>query len=212
MDVGAQKKFNHKRAEYLQLLTSRSGVVFVSRAAPSRYDSLVMVPRDVRHIIHNGMRRDERTLDELSRGEDHTPTSGSVSGFRPNVSLDNTQNIPRDLAIFCAFILHHPVKVLNSGGIGRNDLKKISPLLSHNKTVKYVSWLALFAMSRKLLIPAGDRWRVSKGAGDWFRDSRRCYREMFEYWLNTTPDKRYPFTRHYQFRANNYSRQKTIKV
>lgn len=186
LDGGAQKKFNHSRAELLQKITQQSGLVFVSHPAPNHYNNLIMVPRDVRHMVQNGFRRDERTLAELSRSSDRTRRSDHEGAFRPNVILDNSQNILRDLIILCAYVMHHQVKILNSGGIGRNDLKKIVPLLSHNKTVKYVSFLALFAMSKKLLIPVGERWRASKNAQEWFGDVRRCYRELYEYWLTTS--------------------------
>lgn len=184
LESRTQKKFNHVRAECLQSLTERSGLVFVSRPSSNHYDHLVMTPRDLQHMIHNDFRRDERTLAELSRSDRPRRSAGAV-GSRPNVILDNSQNILRDFVIVMAYVLHHHIKVLNNGGIGRNDLKKIIPLLSHNKTVKYVSFLSLFAMSEKLLIPVGDHWRVSKKAEGWLEDSRRCFREIYDYWLNT---------------------------
>lgn len=186
LDGGVQKKFNHSRAELLQKLTQNSGLVFVSVPAPNHYNNLIMVPRDVRHILQNGLRRDERTLAELSRSSDRSRKQDAASSFRPNVILDNSQNILRDLVILCSYTMHHPVKILNNGGVGRNDLKRIVPLLSHNKTVKYAAFLALFAMSKKLLIPVGERWRVSKHAQDWFTDARRCFRELYEFWLTTS--------------------------
>jgi hypothetical protein len=89
-------------------------------------------------------------------------------------------------AILLAYVGNHDLKVLNNGGVGRNDLKKIQPLLSHNKTIKYVAFLALFGDG-----PQADDSRRQPVAGeqkyavDWLQDSRRCYRELYEYWLTT---------------------------
>ncbi len=184
LDGGTQKKFNHARADTLDKLIRESGLVYVWQAGPNKYNNMVMVPRDLSHVIHNAFRRDERTLDELNRGSGPR-SNGTGAGYHPNVILDNTHNIVRDLAIFLAYVRCHDVKMLNNGGMGRNDLKKIAPLLSHNKTTKYVSFLALFAMSKKLLVAVGDQWRVSKGVGAFLKDSARVYRDLYEFWLTT---------------------------
>lgn len=185
LDEGVRKKFNHQKAESLQKLTRHSGLAFLSQTSADHYNNLVMVPKDIRRILQNGFRRDERTLTELSRSTDRPSRSSTQQENRPNVVLDNTQNIIRDLAILLAFAGHHDLKVLNNGGVGRNDLKKILPQLSHHKTIKYVAFLALFAMARKLIIPVGNRWRTSKTAAEWLQNSRQCYRDLYEYWLNT---------------------------
>lgn len=185
LDEGIRKKFNHQKAESLQKLTKHSGLAFLNQTSPDHYNNLVIVPKDVRRILQNGFRRDERTLTELSRSTDRPGSGAAAQETRPNVILDNTQNILRDLAILLAFAGSHDLKVLNNGGVGRNDLKKILPQLSHHKTIKYVSFLVLFAMAKKLIIPVGNRWRTSKTAGEWLQDSKRCYRELYEYWLNT---------------------------
>ncbi len=184
LEAGAGKRFDHERAESLKRMARTSGLVFVGRSAPQPHGSLLMIPRDLRHVILSGFRRDERTLHELSRSvEKPKPTPATTPS--PLVILDNTQNALRDLVIVLAYMNRHHVKVLNHGGIGRNDMKRIVPLLSHNKTPKYVAFLALFAMARKLLIAVGDRWRVSKTLPDWLGDARRCYRELYEFWLRT---------------------------
>ncbi len=185
LDEGVRKKFNHQKAESLQKLTKDSGLVFLSQTSPDHYNNLVMVPKDIRRILQNGFRRDERTLTELSRSTDGTGSNASTRESRPNVVLDNTQNILRDLVILLAFAGCHELKVLNNGGVGRNDLKKILPQLSHNKTIKYVSFLVLFAMAKKLIIPVGNKWRTSKTAGEWLQDAKRCYRDLYDYWLLT---------------------------
>lgn len=185
LDGGAQKKFNHAKAEVLESLTTGSGLVHVWRAGPNKYNNMVMVPRDVAHAIHGGFRRDERTLEELTGGGDRARARLGPGGH-PNVVLDNTQNILRDLVILLAYVRRHRVRMLNNGSVGRNDLKKIVARLSHNKTPKYAMFLALFATSRKLMIPVGDQWRTSKNAGAWLRDARRAYFDLYEFWLVTS--------------------------
>ena len=187
LDSGVHKKFDHVRAERLRDLVENSGLVFVLRAAPNKYNNLLMVPRDLTYIIQNGYHKDERTLDELSHAGagDHGNGNGGESTLRPGVILDNSNNILRDLTIVCAYIQRNQIKMLNNGGLGRNDLKKIAPLLSYNKTTKYVSFLALFAMTRKLIIPVGDQWRVSSSLAPWLAKGQGCYRDLYEFWLTT---------------------------
>ncbi len=191
LDSGAHKKFDHVRAERLRDLVENSGLVFVlNKNAANKYNNLLMVPRDLAHTIQSGYRRDERTLEELSRLGGGEARAGSRSAAsdqlaqRPGVILDNSNNILRDLAIVLAWIQRNHVKMLNNGGVGRNDLKKIAPLLSHNKTPKYVALLVLFAISRKLIISVGDQWRVSGTLGPWLDRGQGCYRDLWEFWLN----------------------------
>jgi len=184
LDSGVHKKFDHARAERLRDLVESSGLVFVLRPAANKYNNLLMVPRDLAFIIQSGYHKDERTLDELSHaGAEHN--NHNDSPLRSGVILDNSNNILRDLAIVCATIQRNQVKMLNNGGLGRNDLKKIVPLLSYNKTTKYVSFLALFAMVRKLVIPVGDQWRISSSFTQWLAKGQGCYRELYDFWLNT---------------------------
>ena len=184
LDSGVHKKFDHVRAERLRDLVESSGLVFVLRPSPNKYNNLLMVPRDVAHVIQNGYKRDERTLDELSHsGPDHG--SPNEPAMRPGVILDNSNNILRDLAIVCAYIQRNQIKMLNNGGLGRNDLKKIVPLLSYNKTTKHVAFLALFAMARKLIIPVGDQWRASESLVQWLSRGQACYRDIYDFWLHS---------------------------
>ncbi|MCE5229962.1 helicase-associated domain-containing protein, partial [bacterium] len=186
LDAGAHKKFDHVRAERLRDLVEHSGLVYILKATPNKYNNLLMVPRDVAFTIQNGYKRDERTLDELSRlgSADSRPALSHESlSPRPGVIIDNSNNILRDLVIVLAYIQTNHVKMLNNGGIGRNDLKKIAPLLSHNKTIKYVAMLVLFAITRKLIIVVGDQWRVSSALEPWLEKGQGCYRDLFEFWL-----------------------------
>jgi hypothetical protein len=189
LDAGVHKKFDHARAERLRDLVENSGLVFVFRAAPNKYNNLLMVPRDLAWMIQNGYQGDERTLSELSHSGGPeagvTPGLGGGPSSRPGVILDNSNNILRDLVTLCAFVQRNPVKMLNNGGLGRNDLKKIVPLLSMHKTLKYAGFLGLFAIARKLIIAVGDQWRVSGALPAWLAKGQGCFRDFYEFWLTT---------------------------
>ena len=183
LDAGAHKKFDHVRAERLRDLVEHSGLVFIHKPAANKYNNLLMVPRDIAWIIQNAYRRDERTLRELSRSGEGRP--GEQATARPGVILDNSNNILRDLVIVLAYIQRNHVKMLNNGGLGRNDLKKIVPLLSYNKTTKYVALLVLFAITRKLIIAVGEQWRISGTLAAWLQRGQACYRDLYDFWLLT---------------------------
>ena len=185
LDSGMHKKFDHVRAERLRELVEQTGLVFVLSEASNKYNNLLMVPRDIGFVIQNGYKRDERSLSDLSRGGAPAERSRADQSARPGVILDNSHNMLRDLVIVCAYIQRHQVKMLNNGGLGRNDLKKIVPLLSHNKTLKYVSFLVLFAICKKLLIAVGEHWRVSGKLLEWLGRGQVCYRKLYEFWLTT---------------------------
>jgi hypothetical protein len=184
LDAGVHKKFDHVRAERLRDLVENSGLVFVFKVAPNKYNNLLMVPRDVAWMIQSDYKRDERTLAELSHGGGEPgPSSEIVS--RPGVILDNSNNILRDLVTLCAHIQRNPVKMLNNGGLGRNDLKKVVPLLSMHKTLKYAGFLGLFAIANKLIIAVGDQWRVSGALPAWLARGQQCFRDLYDFWLTT---------------------------
>lgn len=184
LDSGVHKKFDHVRADRLRDLAEHTGLVFIFGTAPNKYNNLLMAPRDIAYIIQNNYIKDVRSLDELSHASpEHHVTPENA--FRPGVILDNSNNILTDLVIFCAYIQRNSVKMLNNGGLGRNDLKKIVPLLSHNKTIKYVAFLGLFAITRKLIITVGDEWRVSGSFSKWLEGGQACFKGLYDFWLNS---------------------------
>jgi hypothetical protein len=183
LDAGVHKKFDHARAERLRDLVENSSMVFVFKTAPNKYNNLLMVPRDIAWIIQSSYKRDERTLPELSHSGENG-ASGEIAS-RPGVILDNSNNVLRDLVTLCAHIQRNPVKMLNNGGLGRNDLKKVVPLLSMHKTLKYAGFLGLFAIANKLIIAVGDQWRVSGALPTWLARGQACFRDLYEFWLTT---------------------------
>ncbi len=185
LDSGVHKKYDHARAGQLRKLVEEAGIVHIYEKAENRYNNLLMVPRDITQIIQTGYRKDERSLVEMSQLPGEKYAGRHEGSPRPGVVLDNSNNILRDLVIICGYIHRHQVKILNNGGVGRNDLKKIIALLSHNKTTKYVSFLLLFSIVEKLLIHVGGYWRVSGAIMKWFGRGQACFRDLYDFWLNT---------------------------
>lgn len=180
LDAGAQKRYDASRAETISRLVNGSGLIFMIGDGENKYGNLVMVPRDIHHIVTHDYRPDARSLNQLDT------VSIIARDKHPNQLLDNSNGILRDLVVFAGHINANNVRTLSNGGIGKNDLKKILPLLSTNKTLKYVSFLSLFLISNKFIIPVGDQWKVSNTFSRWLEGSADCYRHVFGFWLEST--------------------------
>jgi hypothetical protein len=180
LDVGYQKRYDHSKADYINNLLAISGLVFTAVPKPNKYNNLLMIPRDIYYIIENNFKPDRRSLKDL----DTVSLPGRESP--PTIVLDNSNSLLRDIVIFVSFINRNAVKTLSSGGIGKNDLKKILPLLSANKTVKYASFIALFLISKKFIIGVGGQWKVSNTFIKWLEDSQQCYQDIFQHWFETS--------------------------
>ncbi len=181
LDTGSQKRYDHIRADYINNLLSYSGLVFVGIPDSNKYNSLLMVPRDVMYIIQNQFKvPDTRSINEL----DVLSLPGKEKP--PQIVLENSSNILRDLVVFTGFINRNALRVLSNGGIGKNDLKKVLPYLSRQKTVKYVSFLALFCIQKKFIVDAGGVWKVSSEFEQWLSEPRSCYTDLLKFWLTTS--------------------------
>ena len=179
LDTGFQKRYDHGKAEFVNSLLSTSGLLFTAALGDNKYNNLLMVPRDVFAIVDGGYQPDRRSLRELD-----TITYIKHSQ-QPTHIQDNSNNLLRDLVIFAAYINRNSVRKLSSGGIGKNDLKKIVPLLSSHKTPKYAAFLGLFLIDRKYLVGVGKTWRVNQTFLRWLQDARQCYQDLFQFWLET---------------------------
>jgi len=179
LETGPQRRFDHTKADAINNLLNGSSLLFVASEGDTKHNNLLMVPRDMQFMVTHDYKRDLRGLNELDT------VSIIARDKQPNVVLDNSNGLLRDLTIFAAWINNNMVRTLANGGIGKNDLKKILPLLSANKTLKYVNFLELFLISQKYIIAVGDVWRVSNTFTRWLDDSKTCYRELFQFWLET---------------------------
>ncbi len=177
--TGYQKRYDHSKADYVNNLLATSGLVFTAVPDSNKYSSLIMIPRDIYYIITHNWSPDNRNLEDLDTvslvGEEALPT----------IILDNSNSLLRDLVIFASYINRNVVRMLSSGGIGKNDLKKIMPVLSTHKTMKYVSFLALFCIVKKFILGVGGVWSVSNNFIKWLADSQQCYRDLYQFWLET---------------------------
>lgn len=181
LNGGAQKRYNHTKADYVNNLLSYSGLLYVAVPDSNKYNNLLMVPRDLMYIItHNYKRRDKRCIKELD------VLTLPMEEQPPQYILENSNNILRDIVIFASFINRNALRVLSSGGIGKNDLKKVLPFMSAYKTLKYASFIALFCIQNKLIVDAGGIWKVSSDFENWLKNPHKCYTEILKFWLDTT--------------------------
>ena len=178
LDSGYQKHYDHSKAEYIDNLLNKSGLVFTSQHGENKYNNLLMIPRDIYYIIDKHYKADLRPLHAL----DTTRTSKDKP---PAHIMDNSNNLLRDMVIVASYINHNTVKPLATGGFGKNDLKKIVPFVSANKTPKYIGFIVLFMIEQKFLIPVGQTWRVNNTFLGWLDQGLNCYRDVFRFWLYT---------------------------
>ncbi|MCC7391640.1 helicase-associated domain-containing protein [Candidatus Sumerlaeota bacterium] len=180
LELNVQRRYDHSRGDAIQWLLNTSGLLFTGVAGGNKYNNLLMLPRDVSYIIQNHFEADERTFHELDA------VTVVAKENAPTVMIDNSNTLLRDLVVLCNMIDRHPMKVLATGGIGKNDLKKIIGSLSRFKTAKYAEFLSLFAIERKFLVSTGDAYRVSGSFLSWLEDSQAAYAELISWWLKTT--------------------------
>jgi len=179
LELNIQRRYDHSRGDALQWLLNTSGVVFTAVPGGNKYNNLLMIPRDIMYILQNHFAADTRTFDELDS------VSVVEKEQRPSVILDNSTTLLRDIVIICNFVDRYPVRVLATGGIGKNDLKKVLPSLSRYKTQKYVEFLSLFLIEKKFLVSTGDTYRVAQNFFDWIGDSQQAYSDLLNWWLTT---------------------------
>ncbi|MBN1867685.1 helicase-associated domain-containing protein [Candidatus Sumerlaeota bacterium] len=167
------------RSNPIEKLLASSGLLFQATDNPDKFNNLLRVPRDLYYVVTNHFVRDNRGLEALD-------AIGQVDrDQQPKVICDNGISVLRDIVIFVGQIASHAVRRLGNGGIGKNDLKKILPSLSANKTLKYAQFLAYYCIQRKFLVPTGDHWSVSSTFPDALHDSRAFYTDLYNTWLET---------------------------
>lgn len=180
LELNVQKRYDHSRGDAIHWLLNTSGLLFTAVPGGNKYNNLLMLPRDITYIITHNYQPDDRTFQELD----------SVTLIKkenaPTVILDNSNTVLRDLVVFCNFVDRFPVKVLATGGIGKNDLKRVLPQLSRFKSLKYAEFLSLFAIQKKFLISTGESYRVSNSFLRWLDDSQAAYQDLLGWWLKST--------------------------
>lgn len=179
LEPGTPRRFDHAKTEQLNSLINTRGLVFPVAEGNNKYTNLLMIPRDIYHMVQNHYAPDDRSLHDLEGGG-----MGRPDMVPPNI-LDNSRTLLRDLAIIASYMNAQPLKRLTSGGINKNDLKRVLALLGATKPLRYAMFLAAFLVGRKFLIPVGNVWRVEEDFTEWLRNPRQCYWEMFTWWLTS---------------------------
>lgn len=180
LELNVQKRYDHSRGDAIQWLLNTSGLLFTAVAGGNKYNNLLMLPRDITYILQNHYQADDRTFQELDSITLVTKEEA------PTVILENSNTVLRDLVVFSNFVNRYPVKVLSTGGIGKNDLKKALPLLSRHKSLKYAEFLSLFVVQKKFIISTGETYRVSNSFLKWIEDPHQAYADLVSWWLKTT--------------------------
>ncbi|PKO19377.1 hypothetical protein CVU37_04075 [candidate division BRC1 bacterium HGW-BRC1-1] len=179
LEPGSPRRFDHAKTEQLNSLISDSGLVFSVAEGNNKYTNLLMVPRDIYQMVTNNFAVDDRCLSGLEG-----TGLGRVDMVPPHVT-DNSRTLLRDLAIMASFMDAQSLKRLTGGGINKNDLKRVLPLLGGAKPLRYAMFLAAFLVGRKFLIPVGNVWRVDETLREWLEKPRDCYWEMYTWWLGS---------------------------
>lgn len=179
LELNIQRRYDHSRGDALQWLLNSSGLVFTAVPGGNKYNNLLMIPRDIMYVLSNHFAPDNRTFDEL----DSITVVEKES--RPSVVVDNSNTLLRDIVVFCNFVDRYPVRVLATGGIGKNDLKKVMPSLSRFKSLKYAEFLSLFLIERKFLVSTGETYRVSAAFLEWIGDSQGAFADLLNWWLTS---------------------------
>ncbi|MEQ8820369.1 MAG: helicase-associated domain-containing protein [Sumerlaeia bacterium] len=179
LELNIQRRYDHSRGDAIQWLLNTSGLVFTVVPGANKYNNRLMIPRDIMYVLTNHFQPDERTFAELDS------VSVVEKEQKPGVILDNSTTLLRDIVVFCLFVDRWPVRVLATGGIGKNDLKKVMPQLSRYKTLKYAEFLSLFLIEKKLLVSTGETYKVADSFYKWIEDSQGAYQDMITWWLTT---------------------------
>jgi hypothetical protein len=180
LELNIQRRYDHSRGDALQWLLNTSGLVFTAVPGGNKYNNLLMIPRDVMYVIANHFQEDNRTFRQLDS------VSVVEKEKKPGVILDNSNTLLRDLVVFCNVVDRTPVRVLSSGGIGKNDLKRVLPMLSRHQSVKYAEFLALFLIDKRFLVSTGETYRVSHTFLTWLENSQAAYQDILSWWLGTS--------------------------
>ncbi len=179
LEPGTPRRFDHTKTEHLNSLIQNRGLVFAVAEGSNKYTNLLIIPRDIYQIVTTGFMPDDRGLHELDG------TGMARSDVTPPVITDNSRTLLRDLAIIASSISSLPLKRLTTGGINKNDLKRVLPVLGGGKPLRYAMFLAAFLVGRKFLIPVGNVWRVVEGFLGWLGNPRQCYWDMYTWWLDS---------------------------
>ncbi|MCB2156154.1 helicase C-terminal domain-containing protein [bacterium] len=180
LELNVQRRYDHSRGDSIHWLLNTSGLVFTAVPGGNKYNNLLMIPRDIMYIISNHFQSDTRTFKELDS------VTVVEKEKKPTAIMDNSNTLLRDIVVFCNYVDRYPVRVLATGGIGKNDLKKIMPLLSRFKSLKYAEFLSLFLIQKKFLASTGESYRVSHTFLEWLENSQNAFQDIFSWWLTTT--------------------------
>jgi hypothetical protein len=173
------KRPDHARCEQLNSLIARRGLVFVASEGVNKYANLLVIPRDVLHVVLSGFRADLRSPKALDG-----MTAGSGE-FWPSSSHDNSQLLLRDLVILASRLGSGSIKALSGGRISKHDLKRLVPPGNHGKPVEYYAFLAACLIARGVVTADDGRWRLTGRLEEALGNPQGLFEEVFKWWVHT---------------------------
>lgn len=176
LDSDAQKRFDHKKAEFVNALVNTRGLVFTLIHDENKYNNLLVIPRDLFQIVSSGFASDCRSFEQM----------GLASGtglHRPGVIVDNSHCLLRDMVIVASLFQSHEIKRLANGGVNRNDLRRVVPLLRGRNPLNYALFLTSFLIAKKFLIDINGFWTLSDSFERWLSRPDPCYWDVYTWWL-----------------------------
>lgn len=180
LDATGARKVDHSKAEFINQLSQTTGLAFTVSEGHNKYMNSLMVPRDLYYIINRRYQPDNRSLQRIE----------TMAGVRRNApalpSLDNSQDILRDLAVFSARLDVFEPKKLTTGGINKTDLKKIAVLFPPAKQTRYTTFLSTYLITSEAFVEIDGFWRSSEGYPERMINPEDCYMDLFHWWLKTT--------------------------
>ena len=180
LDPEYHRNYDHARASLINGMLDTSGVLYVASEGHNKYANLLMMPRDLYHVITTDYCADTRGLRELDT------VSVDSRDFMPTAVRDNSQTLLRDVVILARFIDSQHVKPLSDGGISRADLKRALGQMSAHKSVRYAEFLAAFLEAKELIVRAGEVWKTAESFARWLENPNTAYLDILAWWAVTT--------------------------
>ncbi|MCX7718039.1 MAG: helicase-associated domain-containing protein [Candidatus Sumerlaeaceae bacterium] len=179
LESDLSKRPDHARCEQLNTLIAKRGLVFVASEGANKYANLLVIPRDVLHVVRSGYKPDLRSPAQLDG-----MTAGSGE-FWPSASHDNSQLILRDLVILASRLGAGTIKALSGGRISKHDLKRLVPPGNHGKSVDYYAFLAACLIARGHVSGDDGRWTLTGRLEESLSNPQGLFEDVFNWWVHT---------------------------
>lgn len=179
LDATGAKKVDHSKAEHINSLAQTTGLVFTLNEGHNKYMNSLIVPRDIFYIITRKFQPDARSLQRIE----------AMAGVRKDAPtlppLDNSYDVLRDLAVFCARLDIYQPRKLASGGINKADLKKIGTMYPVQKQVFCPSFFSTYLIDSGSFVELEGYWRAAETLPNGFTNPPDMFLSLFQWWMKS---------------------------